>query len=179
MRGTKLTYLSWGALLIALCACALAGFMVWDISARLVDREANMLLADTQAAQNENAARISALAADTQQGRGELDALLQTDVVGMANTIDAAGHAAGATTQVVAASSGTLSAKTPANVNAVEFVVQANGTFGQVYHAAELFEALPIPSSVEELDFQHQQSTTGSWQLTARIRALTEATVSP
>jgi hypothetical protein len=184
MRGKTLSYLSWGACALALVACGAAGFVAWDVSSRLSSRQTLESSAQVEAAQQTSAVRIHALAADTQTQRGELQGLVQTDVVGIASAIQAAGNLAGASTKIGAASSEDRSASAPSDLNALDFVVEADGTFAQVFKAAQLFETLPLPSSVGELDFERvpEQSgggpARGPWELTARIRVLTEAAIS-
>ena len=114
-------------------------------------------------------------------GRAALDQLVGTDVVGIANAIQTAGQSAGTKTII-----GSATALSPQNktsgVSSLEFVIQSTGTFAQVWRAAQLFGALPLPASVEELDFEEipgaGAAASGSWQLTARIMVLTSAQVS-
>lgn len=177
MRGSILP-VSIFVLLLALAAWAGAWYLFSDVSARLSARAEANTTAAIQSEQTGSAIELHALVADTATQRGALDDEVDTDVVGIANQIDAAGKAAGATTAVGSAS---LVQALPASsgVNEVEFVVQSTGTFAEVWEAAQLFASLPLPSKLSEVDFQQVPgSQGGSWQLTVHIDVLTSAQIS-
>jgi hypothetical protein len=184
MRGTSLTYLSLAAFLVALCAWAGAWFFLSDISSRLAARADQLSSSTIQNAQQVNAIELHAIVQDTASDRASLDHLVGTDVVGIANAIQSAGDAAGTKTIIGSATAATHQDAT-SGVSSLEFVVQSSGTFAQVWRAAQLFESLPLPSGVEELDFEQipgsasaASSSSGSWQLTTRIMVLTSAQIS-
>jgi len=135
------------------------------------------------------ATRLHALARDTQNQRTQLDGLTHTDVIGIANTIDSIGQIAGVKLNIGGATPGPAAQKASAGsvstLHAVSFVVEADGTFSSLMHAASLLETLPVLSSVESLEFAHALLSTGAgsanssaWHLTARIRMLTTADIS-
>ena len=181
MRRPLLTYLSFAALLLALCAWAAAIFFLSDISSRLTARAQALSSSSIQNAQQVNLIELHAIAQDTASGRAALDQLVGTDVVGIANAIQTAGQTAGTKTIIGSATALSHQDKT-SGVSSLEFVVQSTGTFAQVWRAAQLFGTLPLPASVEELDFEEMPGTgaaaNGSWQLTARIMVLTSAQIS-
>jgi hypothetical protein len=63
-------------------------------------------------------------------------------------------------------------------LQAVAFVVQAQGSFSSLMKLVALFEHLPLVSSVGEIDLERTAAANqkaGLWHLTARIRVLTTA----
>jgi len=178
MRSSSLVLVSFIALLLAIAAWVGVWFLFSDVSARLDARAETLSSANVQSAQEGNAIELQALSTDTAVQRAALDTSVDTDVVGIANQIDAAGQAAGVQTTIGSASP-VGSPDATSGVNELEFVVQANGSFSQVWRAAQLFQTLPLPSGVSELDFEEvPNSQGGSWQLTAHIEVLTSAQIS-
>ena len=175
MRNTSLTALSFLALVLAIAAWVGVWFLFSDISARLGARADAISTATIQNAQEGNAVELHALVSNTASERATLDAAVDTDVVGIASQIDAAGSAAGVQTTIGSASL----AASSGSVNELEFVVQSTGSFAQVWHAAQLFQTLPLPSSVTELDFEQiPGGQTDVWQLTTHIEVVTSAQIS-
>ena len=181
MRTSTLTYLSFIVFALALCAWAGTWIFYSNISSELSSRAQALSSSSAQNVQQENAAQLHALAEGTASNRAMLDQFVGTDVVGIANQIQAAGKSSGAETAVESATATTGQDPT-SGTSELEFVIQSTGTFTQVWRAAQLFQALPLPSSVEELDFEQLPSATpgqsGSWQLTARLIVLTSAQIS-
>jgi hypothetical protein len=154
-------------------------FLFSDVSARLGARTQADFSANEQSAQQGNAIELHALVTDTATERAALDTSVDTDVVGIANQIEAAGKAAGTQTTI-----GSASVVGPAGVqsgvNELEFVVQSTGSFQEVWRAAQLYQTLPLPSTVSELDLEEipDGGKTVLWQLTADIDVLTSAQIS-
>ena len=178
MKRSSLVTLAYISLGLALILCGAAGYLMWDISMNLATRQAANANAVSQNAQAQNAVHIEALAADSASDRATLNTLLQNDVLHIISTIQAAGKSAGTDTSIPSVTPGGLP-QLPSNVTALEFIVQSQGSFAQVFNAAKLFETLPLPSQVEQLDFERQQNAIESktWQLTAHIRVLTSAQI--
>ncbi|HTR18479.1 MAG TPA: hypothetical protein VMH91_00665 [Candidatus Paceibacterota bacterium] len=178
---TSLTYGSFAALALSLSMWGAAWFFFSDTSARLAARAEALSSSSIQNAQQVNAIELHAIVVDTASDRATLDGFVGTDVVGIANAIQSAGQAAGTKTTIGSATAATHQNPT-SGVSQLEFVVQSTGTFAQVWRAAQLFGSLPLPSNVEELDFEQLPSSGpgqgSSWQLTARISVLTSAHVS-
>ncbi|HEV3244837.1 MAG TPA: hypothetical protein VG102_00580 [Candidatus Paceibacterota bacterium] len=181
----SLAPISFAVLILALAAWAGVWFLFSDISTRLTAHAEALSQTDVQSTERASAIALHALVADTVPGRAQLDADVNTDVVQIANQINAAGKAAGVQTTIGSASvvsasqAGGLPAQ--AGVNELEFVVQSTGSFKQVWRAAQLFETLPTPSSVSQLDFEQlPNSGKGAplWQLTTHIDVLTSAQIS-
>lgn len=164
---------------LSLAAWGGVWFLFSDISGRLAARADALSSAGQQASQQGSEIALHALVADTVEGRAQLDAAVDTDVVGIAGAINAAGKSAGARTTIGSAS--VVASASSTGVSELEFVVQATGTFAQVWRTAELFQTLPLPSSASELDFEQIPNAAPSgalWQLTAHIDVLTSAQVS-
>jgi hypothetical protein len=175
----SLTVVSFVLLIAAIAAWVGVWFMFMDISSRLTDRSTALSTLSSQSSKQSSAIAVHALVSDTTSQRQQLDADVSADVVGIANQINAASQSAGVHTTIGSASVITTSAA--AGVNELEFVVQASGTFQQVWRAAQLFQTLPLASQVSQLDFEQMPSSgkgPAQWQLTADIDVLTSAQVS-
>ena len=176
----SLTILSVAALIGSIAAWAGVWLMFSDISTRLANRTDTLSTLNSQSSKQASEVAVHALVSDTASQRAQLDAGISPDVVGIANQINAAGKAAGVRTTIGSASVvGTIA---PAGVSDLEFVVQATGSFQQVWRAAQLFQTLALVSKVTELDFGQIPNTGkggSQWQLTSRIDVLTSAQVSP
>lgn len=133
--------------------------------------------------------RLHALARDTENLRAQLEGLTRSDVIGVADTIDSVGRIAGVKLKIGGAIPESVGQKkgtnNPTVLHAVNFAVEADGTFASLMHAAELLETLPSPSSVQSLEFNHAplSADDGSvkstaWHLTARVRVLTTSDIS-
>lgn len=181
MNRASLTLFSIIALAVALAAWCAVGFLFFDASSRLAASAQSLSSADAQSAQNVNATQVEALASETAADRAALQGDLAPDVVGIADQIQAAGQAAGTQTTIGSASVADVSGL-PSGVTALEFVVQSDGSFAQVLRAAQLFETLPLSSSVINLDFEEAPGGTtlrsGQWQLTTQLEILTTAQLS-
>lgn len=172
--------LSFVAFAVGLAAWAGVWFLFSDVSARLADRAQSLSDTSAQSAQQSDQIALHALVADTAQTRTQLAGAVDTDVVSIANDIDAAGKASGAQTTIGSASIITP-AGSPQGLNELEFLVQSTGSFAQVWRAAQLFETLPLPSTVNQVDFEQLPNSgkgPSEWQLTAHIDVLTSAQVS-
>lgn len=178
MRGS-LTSLSFIAFAFALAAWVGVWFLFSDVSARLDARAEALSQMGVQSAGQANAVALHALVADTASSRGQLDAAVDTDIVGIAGQINAAGTAAGVKTTIGSAS--VVASSASAGVNELEFVVQGTGSFQQVWRAAELFQTLPLPSTMSDVDLEALPNSgkgPAVWQITAHIDVLTSAQAS-
>jgi hypothetical protein len=180
MRTSSFTLFSVGVLVLALLAWAGVWFLFTDVSGRLNERAQTLSSAAVQNVQQESAIEVTALTSDTSAQRAALDDEVGADVVGIANQIQSAGKSSGATT-IIGSASAAGAPNAASGVSQLDFVVQSTGTFDQVWRAAQLFENLPLPSSVQELDFEQFPGASGkgdSWQLTADIEVLTSSAIS-
>ncbi len=178
MRGSSLVSISLGTFAAALVACGAALFLSFDIAARVGSHQIQVMAAQAENAAVQNKQNLHNLAPSTADNTANLNSLLNVDVLGIASDIEDAGKASGAATVIGAASSQSVKVSGATDLHTLEFIVTASGTFSQVMRAAQLFESLPLASTIEELDFSHQSSGTPAWQLSARIKVLTTADIS-
>lgn len=158
---------------------------VWYISTMLL-READAQASETQivltkanqAALNQ---RVQSLAASTQDERAQLSALLSQDIVTTIDTIESVGMLTGTGGKVKSvedAGQQPISDGDP--IRAVTFQVEGTGTFAQVMAAAELYEKLPLLSTLDSVAFTKAE-TRGKvqfWNMNARVRVLTTQQIS-
>ncbi len=168
-----LAILSWGAVVFAANL----------IETTAVQRSNDSIAALTKANQAALNKRVQALAESTKDKRAELSAIAGADVVPIIDLIDAAGKSAAIQATVSdAAVTGTQQLdKSGDTLRAVVFNVQGSGTFVQVMHAAELYEKLPLLSSIDQMDIEKVQSSDPKlppWHISVRIRVQTLISVS-
>lgn len=181
---TKDIYIAWLLLGVAVLAWAATGWFSWTISSVEAQRANDIEEAQRSSAQQNTVVRIHALVQDTTVQRAELDQLLTTDVVSVANTLKGIGNAAGVNVTLSGAVPETSSDPASANsdIQVVGFSLQADGTFAALMHAEELLETLPLASSVDRVDIQRAPTQAGApnglWHLNAFIRVLTTAPIS-
>ena len=160
----------WGAVLyVALFIQTQAQLSATSVaqSERQIDRAARML-------------RLSGIISDTKDERARLDGLVQSDVVSVVDIIEAAGVSANVNATVSDALPEGVFSELPGGppLQTVAFVVQAQGSFSSLMKLVELFEHLPLVSSVGEIDLERTAAANpklATWHLTARIRVLTTA----
>ncbi len=159
------------------------GYAAHMITSTASQRSTDTMLAQTKVNQAALNRRVEALAENTKENREQLKALAGADVVSIIDIIDAAGKSAGIEARVSdAAVAGTQELeKNGDTLRAVVFNVQGAGTFAQVMHAAQLYEKLPLLSTIDQLDIEKVQSTDPKappWRINARIRVQTLISVS-
>jgi hypothetical protein len=123
-----------------------------------------------------SAIRTRALALETKDERAELERLLNADVIALANIIESAGERVGVTIRISDALPESVGTGAP--LEAFGFVVEAQGSFSSLMHVSAALVSLPVPVSLEQLEFEHVASgggNAGSWRLSARLRILTAA----
>ena len=179
---TRIAYLQW----LALGAALLAVFGVWYFASAIAQGQADRAAGDSAMQESADkqalAVRTHALMADTVQERTQLGALLTVDVVSVANMIEAAGKAAGVTVKLGdAVPENAPAAQGGLSIQAIGFVVEAQGKFPALMRALELFETLPIPSTLTRFDMQKVPDSSGApsvWHMSAYIRVLTTSNIS-
>jgi hypothetical protein len=164
--------------ILAWCTLAL-GLGAWGGTLYLADRIAFESEARTFAATNQeqasqkqmSAIRTRALAEETKDERAELERLLGSDVVALANTIESAGKSAGVAVRI----SDALPESAGNIMQAVGFVIEAQAGFASLMRVVAVLESLPLPVSIEQLELEHTAGSggnAGSWRLSARLRIL-------
>jgi len=178
--------LSWTVLVSALAALIGVCLAALSIQGQIADYAQAKSQGQSARDRDRNLAQLHALAQATAGERSSLETLFNTDVLSIADTLKSVGKSAGSALQVSDAlpeSAPGVQESTPA-LQAIAFTVKGDGTFAQLMTALSLFEALPIPASIEQVDFVHTPAegtahNSPPWHMEARIRVLTAAKLSP
>ncbi len=173
----RLITVSWVLVAAAIalwCAVGYAGYMMISVAdARASDMRAALTKANQEALNQ----RVKSLAASTEPERAQLEVMLKTDLVTIINTLEQAGKSAGVQAKVSDASlAGTQAIQNGDPIRAVIFSIQASGNYAQIMHAAQLYESLPLLSTVEQIEIerlQSESSKTAVWNMLVRIRVFT------
>ncbi|MEK7601166.1 MAG: hypothetical protein AAB480_01370 [Patescibacteria group bacterium] len=177
---TRSTYIGWLSLCVAFGLWGAVIYAALSIQTQARVSATNVAQSEQQIDRAARMLRLSGLVADTKDERARLDSLIQSDVVSIVDTIEAAGAAARVKATVSDALPQGVSRELPGGepLQTVAFVVQAQGSFSSLMKLVALFEHLPLVSSVEEIDLEQSAGAnpkTATWHLTARIRVLTTA----
>ncbi len=172
--------------MLALAVASWAGvaYAAHTITSTAIKRSNDTKLAQTKANQAALNQKVEALADSTKEKRDQLAALAGADVVSIIDVIDAAGKTAGIDAKVSDASvAGSQQlGKNGDTLRGVAFNVQGTGTFTQIMHAAQLYERLPLLSSIDQFDIEKvpvsDPKQANLWHITARIRVQTLISVS-
>ncbi len=175
-------YFSWLALIAAILVWLFVGLFAWTIHAEKTARMSRDSDSEYISATQDASLRLRALARDTRAERALLDQLAETDVAQIVDTIESVGRDAGVVLEIGQALSAP-SGDTPSPAKTVSLFVSAEGTFSTVMRAARLLASLPIPSLIQEIQFEHVASGGGGaaksgWRLGVRILFLTTAEIS-
>lgn len=170
-------YMQWFMLALAGAAWAGVGFLGWMIvrdRAALVEERQT---AQEQSLQYEAAARVRAVAQGTMQERARLESMLNVGVVSAADMIEAAGKASGVRITLGGATPENTLAKIPGiSAQGIGFAVDGEGSFPALVRALQLFEALPLPSTLRRYELERSDSSSGGkWTMHAYITMLTTA----
>lgn len=165
------TFFAWGMAVFALGASAGVCFFGWHIAQGERAYAAERANAQDQLAREAAAIRTHALVAETTDERAQLTGIFNVDVIHAADLILTAGKAAGVEVQLGNAAPD-QSPTGDASVSAIGLSVQAKGTFPQLMHALELFEALPLPSTIGHFDLSlvPDSGATPLWSLNVYLR---------
>lgn len=182
----KVTYLVWILFPAAVLAWAAVGLFAWIIATDEVDRALYVQVMQETESKEAIATRLHAIVQDTAEQRAQLDSILRMDVVSIVDMIEEVGKAAGVRITV----SNAIPENVPpsqaaggAGIIATGFVVEAQGRFSTLMRVVQLFETLPIPSTLGRLDMERTAKpgnlgTSDTWRMNAYIRVLTTADIS-
>lgn len=178
----NLSFVSWILLIVSVCAwgaVVYAGSHILDSS---IERGAAASNADQQADRVAYALRVHALAEDSAKDRASMESLMSTDIVTIAKQIEDTGRSANVNASVSSANPETGAKELPggAPLRAVSFVVQLQGSYSALLHAAKLFETFPIPSQIQDIELERisqGDAATQSWHMTLRLRVLTTSDI--
>lgn len=175
------TYGSWGLLAFAISAWVLVIYGGMYLMDQGLLRADAITSAEQQQSRAAHAERMKALAEETAGERTRLEDLARYDITAIVTVLEQVGPASGANVQISNASvegSGTHIVD-GVKMNTVAFIVSAEGSFADIVQATKLFENLPLPSEVSQVEFARSgDSAQTDWRLSGRVRVFTTATVS-
>ncbi len=185
MKTSRISYVSWLSASLAFVAWAGVGFFAWSISEADSARASAEVSVGEKATEVDTTLRLHALARETKDLRATLESLTHIDVVSIVETIEAVGkdtHVALEINQVVADHPLPAASPEAPPIRPVTVALEAQGTFEALLHTAALLHSLPVPSTVEQMQFEHlpvgADTKKGLWRFSARIRVLTTAAIS-
>jgi hypothetical protein len=168
--------------LLALALLAWGGMYAASSSVRASAAALSSDAASAQAQEDRLAyqKRLAALAEDTKTERAALEAFASRDLVSMVNELEATGKSLGLTVMVSDAQASGALHDLPGggSLRTITFIVESQGTYASLMRLEELFENLPLASTVDTLELQALQNRQAPWHLTARIRVYTTAPIS-
>jgi hypothetical protein len=169
---------AWILLALALALWGGVAYAAGAVSKRAEARGAEIIAAARELESAAETQRLKNLVETTQASREEVQRVAGSDIVSIADTIELAGRRAGVTVQVDDAIADTSPIALAGAAKPLVFVVRTEGTFSQVMHATRLFERLPLPSSVQQVEFERSIAD-NTWRMAARIQVFTSAVVTP
>ncbi len=178
---TKYTYIAFLLAAAALIAWGAVLFFAWSIDNAEGQYVEGITNAQQSSVAQSSSVRTHAVAAASASDRAQLDQLLAVDIVAIANMLQGVGVTSGVNVKLSGALPESAPAAVPgaAQVQAVGFAVQADGTFEALMRTVQRIETLPIASTIERFDIQRGQSATGAstglWHMSVYIRVLTTA----
>lgn len=176
------TYGGWALLLLAIGAWVGIWFAASVIHSRALEAATTAQNTDQQAQRFAYQQRISALAADTQPQRAQLESLANHDIVSIVTTLENAGKALGVTVKVNNAQAVGSGEELPDGsvLRPIEFVLEARGSFTALMRALEVYEHLPLISSLTQVELGRTDtgSASSDWNLLMRVRVYTIADIS-
>lgn len=176
-------YFPWLVLSAAVLVWLSVGIFAWTIHAEKQARMSKDFDTEYVSAAEDASLRLRALARDTREERALLDRITGADITRIVDTIEMVGRDAKVALEIGQALSAP-SGDTPRPATAVSFFVSAEGTFPAVMRAAQLLGSLPVPSFIEEMQFERAAATgtsgrgAATWRLGVRVRLLTTADIS-
>lgn len=172
------SYLAWLAVLVALVAWSGTAYFAWVIGGAEEARAAAAASAQENSLRQAASMRARSLVVDTVFERAALEAYFQKDVIAIADLITSAGRAAGVSLQLGSALPEAKTQSDAATVNAVGFVIQAQGSYAALMRAIGFLEQIPVPASLERVDIVRTSSEEGTWRASIYLRALTITPIS-
>lgn len=177
-------YLAYAALAAAACVWIAVGYFASVIAGEHAAYAAQLADVNTRSDQAAADARLHVLASGNLDRSSKLDAIVAPDAAAIIDAIKSVGPAAKTAIKI----SGALPAsvpKTQKDIHAVAFIIESTGSFSTMMRTLALFEALPLPSSIELVDLSRmeQEGNTAAraprlWHLNLKMQVLTSAAVS-
>ena len=185
MHNLQAAYVPWLVLAFALIAWGAVGYFAWSVSGAEAARVSRQTALAEEAAKFESDLRMHAIARETREERAALEKIARTDLLSIVEAIEMVGEDADVRVGILQIAAGDpISAASPdvPTIRPVNAVVEAQGAFGRLVHAAALLQVLPFPSEVYQMQFERippeAGGSAGGWRFVARIRVLTTADIS-
>ncbi|MBI2610601.1 hypothetical protein HYW60_01540 [Candidatus Kaiserbacteria bacterium] len=174
-------YVSWLAFALALLLWAAVGYFAWTISAAAEEHRATIARMQEESAEHSSALRLHAIARETKEARAELEELSDADLLEILDTIEALARDTGIPIQIGQAP--TIAASESSPLRTASFTIDSQGSFTQVAHVVAFLESLPLPSALDELQFERLgspesgKSARSLWRVVTKVRFLTTADI--
>lgn len=183
MKPSSITIVALSLIALSLLAWAGVWFEYQTIDAMRVAHVQALSKMQGTAAREAARSRMRALTLETAADRAILSTSIRVDVIEAAKSIESVGVAAHTDLKVtsVAKQAGSVPAAAAAHpLHAIDYSVEATGSFAAIMKTAQLLDALPLPSAVTQSDMALIPSDPSGksgpvWRLTARVRLLTDA----
>lgn len=161
---------AWVMLLIGIISWA--GFigMVTLINSERAEYAALLEESAIQNVRKESQGQLHSLIRETENERGALEAAVRVPIVGVVETIEMAGRAAGVRSiTIVEATPQTMTAK---NMRAVSVGLQAEGSFTSFVQAIALLETFPLVTTIEQIQLEKIRD---DWRMNVRLQVVLSA----
>ncbi len=174
-------YISYLTFLLAVLLWVGVFYFAWTISRAAEEHRAQIAGMERQSAEHSAALQLHALARATREERAKLEELSNADLLEILDTIEALARDTGISIQIGQAPSITGSESSP--LRTASFTIEARGSFTQVAHVVAFLESLPIPSALDELQFERLPSPGSGkpdrslWRGVTKMRFLTTADI--
>lgn len=172
------TYSVWIVLGSAICAWVAVGFSAWSIENAATARVEGTTEVQQEEIERISVARLHAVARETVEERAALKTVADIDIISIVEAIEAVGDVARVPIEIGQALADTESSG--GTVRSVNVVVEGEGVFANLFHAASLLYTLPIASEVTEMRFERipADSGKGEWRLIVHMRVFTTVEIS-
>ncbi|MBM3260950.1 hypothetical protein FJY93_00865 [Candidatus Kaiserbacteria bacterium] len=175
------TYLAYGSFAVAVAVWAAVGYFGSTVQGEQSAYLGRIIEAGEQAQKVAANARLHVLATNHKDNALRIDAYMAPDASMIIDSIKSVGTAAGVPVKISSALPGVVP-KNQKNLHAVVFLIESTGSLDSLMRALALFDALPLPSSVESVDLSEEENQSGrtakTWRMNARIRVFTTEAVS-
>lgn len=166
------TWIAISMVCVALLSWSGFGALVWQLSVARAEYASALERSKEEALRGESAARLRTSVEGSVAEREALEQLVSVSILRAVEVIEQAGAAAGASNVTIGEAT---SVGTSNGLASISIVVNASGSFGALMRAIALYEALPIPATLEQFELEKLNAQSG-WRLTARVRVLTTST---
>lgn len=178
----SLTLISLVGLLLSIAAWVGVVFLYQTIQIKESERNArHREIAETSRQEND-ATRLKALMSETKAGRAALDQFTAVDILSAVKTIEGVGKPAGVSIRIENAIPGDTTKS--GELRSITFVISAEGTFSEMIRTIQLFEAVPLPASIEQVDLSQQSGESDGknasqqvWHVNVRLKLLTSTRI--